>query len=114
MPIAYASAAIYNAEKPIAGVVTDDEGKFSLKIEQRDNKYRLVISFIGYTRYEMSLTPNKSHINLGTITLQEDVALLREVVVSAKEVAQNIIEMIAQNVNPDVQQKIGVETHTLT
>ena len=88
MPIAYASAAIYNAEKPIAGVVTDDEGKFSLKIEQRDNKYRLVISFIGYTRYEMSLTPNKSHINLGTITLQEDVALLREVVVSAKEVAQ--------------------------
>lgn len=88
IPIAYASTALYNAEKPIAGVVTDDEGKFSLKVERRNNECRLVIQFIGYTKHEMPLTPKTSHINLGTITLREDVALLGEVVVSAKEVAQ--------------------------
>ena len=88
IPIAYASAAVYNTEKPITGTITDDEGRFSLKVEQRDNMYRLVISFVGYTRHEIPLTPNTSHINLGTITLREDEALLGEVVVSAKEVAQ--------------------------
>jgi len=87
-PIAYASAAVYHAEKPIAGAITDDEGKFSLKVELCDNKYRLVISFIGYTKYEMPLTPNTLHINIGTIILREDVSLLGEVVVSAKGVAQ--------------------------
>jgi hypothetical protein len=30
-PVAYASVAIYQGESPIAGVVTDSEGKFSLK-----------------------------------------------------------------------------------
>lgn len=88
MPIAYASAAVYHAEKPIAGAITDDEGKFSLKVGQSNNMYRLVISFVGYTRHEIAITPNTSHINLGTITLREDAELLGEVVVSAKEVAQ--------------------------
>ena len=88
LPVAYASVAIYNAEKPIGGVVTDVEGKFSLKVDRQDNKLLLVISFVGYTGYEMSLTPNIANIDLGTITLQEDVTLLGEAVVSAKEVAQ--------------------------
>ena len=93
IPIAYASTALYNAEKPIAGVVTDDEGKFSLKVERRNNECRLVIQFIGYTKHEMPLTPKTSHINLGTITLREDVALLGEVVVSAinNSIAQKIL-----------------------
>ena len=47
-----------------------------------------MISFVGYTRHEIAITPNTSHINLGTITLREDAELLGEVVVSAKEVAQ--------------------------
>ena len=88
MPVAYASAAVYHGEKPIAGAITDEEGKFTLKVEQRDNIYRLEISFIGYTKHEITVTPNTSHINLGTITLLEDAELLGEIVVSAKEVAQ--------------------------
>lgn len=88
MPITYASVAIYDAEKPITGVVTDDEGKFSLSVERCDKKYCLMISFIGYSNQKLPITPNTSHINLGTITLREDATLLEEVVVSAKEVAQ--------------------------
>ena len=38
IPIAYASVAIFHAEKPIIGMITDDEGKFSLKVEQHNNK----------------------------------------------------------------------------
>ena len=87
-PISYASAAIYNTSVPITGAVTDNDGKFSLKLEQRNEALRLVVEFIGYSRHEISITPNTSHINLGTITLREEAVSVDEVVVSAKEVAQ--------------------------
>lgn len=87
-PIAYASAALYNATMPTAGVVTDSEGKFSLKVGQSSEELCLVIEFIGYTRHQMPLTLNTSHINIGTIVLREDAVAVGEVVVSAKEVAQ--------------------------
>ena len=87
-PISYASAAIYNTSVPITGAVTDNDGKFSLKLEQHNEALRLVVEFIGYSRHEISITPNTSHINLGTITLREEAVSLDEVVVSAKEVAQ--------------------------
>ena len=87
-PVSFASAALYRDEKPIAGVVTNEDGKFTIKVGQGNTECRLVIQFIGYKKHEVTLTPNKQNINLGTITLREDVELLGEVVVSAKEVAQ--------------------------
>ena len=87
-PIAYASVAIYKGTTPVTGVVTDNEGKFSLKTERSTEEYRLAIEFIGYTKYEKQITPDKAHIGLGIITLQEDAIALEEVVVSAKEVSQ--------------------------
>ncbi|MBR5803643.1 MAG: TonB-dependent receptor [Bacteroidaceae bacterium] len=87
-PIEYTSVAIYEAETPIVGVVTDNEGKFSLKVNQRNNEHRLVVGFVGYTKYEAPISLNTSHINLGTITLHEDIISIGEMVVTAKEVAQ--------------------------
>ena len=87
-PIAYASAAAYNASAPITGEVTDNDGKFSLKVGQSNVELRLVIEFIGYARHEIPITPNTSHINIGTIILREEAVSVGEVVVSAKEVAQ--------------------------
>ena len=87
-PVAYASAAIYNATMPITGAVTDNDGKFTLKVEQRNDELRLVIKFIGFIPYEIPITPNKSHINIGTITLREEVVSINEAVVSAKMIAQ--------------------------
>lgn len=88
MPISYASIAIYNGTIPIAGIVTDDDGEFVIKIEQSELEYRLAVDFIGYTKYEGIITPNKPNVNLGIITLKENTVVLGEVVVSAKEVAQ--------------------------
>lgn len=88
VPVAYASVAIYKGGTPLSGVITDNEGKFSLKISQSKDAYQLVIEFIGYTKHTQDITPDKSHLNLGTITLHEDAILLEGASVSAKEVAQ--------------------------
>ena len=87
-PISYASVAIYQGASPITGVVTDSEGKFSLKANQSATEYRLAVEFIGYEKYEGFITPSKAQINLGIITLKEDAIALSEVVVTGKEVAQ--------------------------
>ncbi|WP_278703124.1 TonB-dependent receptor domain-containing protein [Butyricimonas virosa] len=87
-PVPYASVAIYSGTVPITGVITDNDGKFLLKINHSDNEYRLAMEFIGYSKYEGFITPNKAHINLGVITLKEDTIALGEVVVTGKEVAR--------------------------
>ena len=87
-PISYASVAIYQGASPITGVVTDSEGKFSLKANQSATEYRFAVEFIGYEKYEGLITPSKTQINLGIITLKEDAIALSEVVVTGKEVAQ--------------------------
>ena len=87
-PVSYASVAIYQDKTPIAGVVTDSEGKFTLKTNHSTDEYRLAIKFIGYEMYEGIIVPNKAHIDLGTIILKESAVEFAEVVVTAKEVAQ--------------------------
>ena len=87
-PVSYASVAIYNGSVPLTGVITDDDGKFLLKINQSSNEYRLAVKFIGYAKFEGRITPDKPRINLGVIALKEDAIALGEVVVTGKEVAQ--------------------------
>ena len=87
-PVAYASVAIYQDKTPVAGVVTDSEGKFTLKTNHSTDEYRLAIEFIGYEKYEGLIVPNKAHIDLGTILLKEAAVEVAEVVVTGKEVAQ--------------------------
>lgn len=88
LPVAYASVALYHERIPLTGVITDDEGRFTLKTAQTDQEYRLAIEFVGYSKYEKMLAPNTSRIQLGTIVLKESAISLGEVVVSAKEVMQ--------------------------
>ena len=57
-PVPYASVAIYSGTVPITGVITDNDGKFLLKINHSDNEYRLAVEFIGYSKYEGFITPN--------------------------------------------------------
>ena len=86
--VAYASVAIYKGSTPIAGVITDNEGRFALKINQSKEDYQLVIEFIGYTKHFQTITPAKNHISLGTIVLKEDAIMLEGASVSAKEISQ--------------------------
>ncbi len=107
-PISYASAAVYNGLTPVAGAITDNDGKFSIKTEQRNDDLRLVVEFIGYTRHEISIKPNASHLNLGTITLSEDAVSVGEVAVSAKEVAQkSTVEHTTINASANIASSKG-------
>ena len=85
-PISYASVAIYKGGIPLSGVITDNEGRFSIKINQSKEEYQLVIEFIGYTKHSQSITPEGNHISLGTIVLKEDAVMLEGASVLAKEV----------------------------
>ena len=86
--VAYASVAIYKGTTPISGVITDNEGRFTLKINQSKEDYQLVIEFIGYTKYSQQIKPDKNNISLGTIILKEDAIMLEGASVSAKEISQ--------------------------
>ncbi len=88
VPVGYASVAVYDNAKPIAGTITDNNGKFLLKIPQSTNSYELAVEFIGYVKYSYNLTPDKSNIDIGTISLKEDTFSLEGVTVTAKEVTQ--------------------------
>ena len=85
IPVGYASVAIYADEKPVAGTITDSNGKFTLKIAQNNVDCELAVEFIGYKRYKCNLTPNKSAIELGTIILKENSIVLEGAAISAKE-----------------------------
>lgn len=87
-PVAYASVAIYKGGIPLSGVITDNEGRFSIKINQSKEEYQLVIEFIGYTKHSQSITPERNHISLGAIVLKEDAIMLEGASVSANEAAQ--------------------------
>ena len=85
-PVAYASVAVFDDAKPIAGTITDNNGKFTLKIPQSTDGYELAVEFIGYARYTSVLIPDKPAINLGIINLKEDLIALEGAAVTAKEV----------------------------
>ena len=106
-PITYASVAIYS-EKPIAGVVTDNDGSFSLNIPQNSTSVRLTIDFIGYKKFETDITPNCPKINIDTIQLNEESNMLGEVVVTAKESSQkSSIERTTINTSANITSSKG-------
>ena len=88
VPVSYASVAVYKGEKPLAGAVTGDDGKFKLNMPQSNSPLLLVVEFIGYSKHTHSLLPDKSEIHLGAIILKEDAISLEGVVVEAKETTQ--------------------------
>jgi len=63
----------------VAGGITDDNGAFRVKINP--GSYRLVISFVGYVPDTLKLKMSNENKYLGTIHLNNDRALLGEVVV---------------------------------
>ena len=87
-PIAYASVAVYDDTKAVAGTITDDNGKFMLKVPVSNDGYELAIEFIGYTRHTCTISANKSNVVISTIVLKEDTIALEGATVTAKEATQ--------------------------
>ena len=53
-PLPYVSVAVYQDDKIITGAITNDDGVFTLKMQQSDEELRLTFDFIGYIKEEIT------------------------------------------------------------
>ncbi len=85
-PISFANVVAQRVSdnKIVGGVVTDEEGKFNLKIKS-DNEFYITVSFIGFEKKTFDYPVLKENYNLGTIILKELDNKLDEVVVEARK-----------------------------
>ena len=82
MPLPYASVSIYRSGKPLDGVITDDNGRFSINTQQSENPCKLTVHFVGFVKMEIEVVPNRPKVDMGTILLKENAIALGEVTVS--------------------------------
>lgn len=67
----------------VSGTVSDENGHFMIK--NPHHKCYLLLSGIGYNNYKISLEKQQSDsVNLGTIILEPNEKMLKEVVVTGK------------------------------
>ena len=52
-PLPYVSVAVYQDDKIITGTITNDDGVFTLKVQQSDKEIRLAFDFVGYIKEEI-------------------------------------------------------------
>ncbi len=84
-PIPYANVILNDAnQKLVKASITDDEGSFSLPVNQNIT-YQLVISSLGFTTYTKEVTIRDLNYFIDTITLQESAEALEEVKVTARK-----------------------------
>ena len=85
-PISFANVVAHKSadDKIIGGIITDEDGTFSLKINSLDEFY-ITISFLGFEKKTISTTTIQSTPNLGEIVLKELSNKLDEVVVEARK-----------------------------
>lgn len=85
-PISFANvvAQVTSSNKIIGGVVTDEQGKFSLKVKT-DQEYYITISFIGFAKKTIQSSSVDESNNIGTIVLKELDNKLDEVVIEARK-----------------------------
>ncbi len=93
VPIEFATVLVGNPadQKPITGTTTLEDGTFVLETEATD--FYIEVSFIGYTKKTIeNPTIVDGQIDLGTVTLTEDLRQLDEVVVEG-EVSQTVFKL---------------------
>lgn len=84
LPIEYASVAVYNADKVVAGTVTDSLGVFTIRVPVSADACRLAVNFVGYARHEVMFRAAQPRVDMGVITLKNDAVVLNGVVVYGK------------------------------
>jgi iron complex outermembrane recepter protein len=71
-----------------SGTTTDFDGNFTLVVSEKA-PFTLVVSYLGYTTKEVQITASTAGMK---ITLEEESAMLSEVVISASRVEEKILE----------------------
>lgn len=83
-PLAYTNVSLFDeADNLVTGEVTPESGEFQLQVPR--GKYTLRIQFVSYKTISVPVNANKESINLGDLSLQEDVDQLSEVEVVARK-----------------------------
>lgn len=102
-PIETATIAIWRTADStlVTGTITDAAGRFTIE-GLRPGRYYVTVSFVGYQRQVISNVtlrpPSSLQVDLGTIRLTPDTALLQEVQVTAEREAVEIgIDRIVYN-----------------
>lgn len=105
-PVDYASTSLVRISdnKAVNGAVSDEKGKISIQ-NVSPGKYKLTIGFIGYTTKVLNVTttPEKPDLNLGTIRLASTANNLAEVTVTGqKALVETKIDKVVYNAEQDV------------
>ena len=81
-----ASVSVYEKDNLIAGASTDTQGQFVITVPP--GRYRMEISFTGYTSVERELLVIAGKMNVIEIELQESATILSDVVVTPETIAE--------------------------
>ncbi|MBL7472729.1 TonB-dependent receptor domain-containing protein [Robertkochia sediminum] len=105
-PIPYASVVIKSAsdKSVLTGGITNEDGSFEIK-KIEDGTHIFEIQFIGYTTYTKTITINRGNrrINMGTISLEENVTELEGVdVVAERSTIEQKIDRKVINIGKDL------------
>ena len=107
-PLPYVSVAVYQDDKIITGAITNDEGVFSLKVQQSDDELRLTFDFIGYIKEEIKIIPNKAKIDIKDVVMKENVVMLDDVVISSTAVShKSTVEHTSINASANIASSKG-------
>ncbi|MBQ5689256.1 MAG: TonB-dependent receptor, partial [Bacteroidales bacterium] len=106
--IVYVSVAVYHDDKIITGTITNDEGVFTLKVQQSDEELRLTFDFVGYIKEEIKIIPNKAKIEVDDVVLKENVVMLDDVVISSTAVShKSTVEHTSINASANIASSKG-------
>jgi hypothetical protein len=117
-PLAYVNVILNssnNTNEFVAGVITNEEGMFTLESVSSGNYY-LEVSFIGYKTHKDAIYvgANSEYLDLGIIPLEEDVSQLDEVVItSKKEAIGNKMDKKTYAVSANISQSGGTVLQSL-
>lgn len=107
-PVPYASVVVYDTDKILSGALTDDQGRFNLRMGRVTNELRLVVEFIGYTKTEVVFNADKPTVEIGDVVIREDAVQLGEAVVSAKaDAAKSSVEHTVINASANMNAATG-------
>ncbi len=112
LPVSYATISIFkvNNPSPVNGVVSDDNGAFTLT-NVSEGSYRIVVNFIGYRKKSINniaISKTSAEVSLGTIFLSPSTNQLKTVeIVSKAPIVENKIDKQIYNVANDLTSQGG-------
>lgn len=113
-PVEFATIAVKDeGGAVIDGAVADEKGKFSVA-RLASGKYIVTISFIGYETQEIPVTIERKDVDMGTISLKEEAAILNEVVVEGQRaLIEEKVDRLVYNAENDATAQGGDATDVL-